>query len=149
MSVRPCVRVSLRKSAITFEQLNGLARNFQDPLNSLKVIFVRVARTRRSAESGRDPKKAGFRQIYLLRGFWGREALSHLIKIGTTRRAKCWERNFDFLPTAGENRAGRQGWLGGGPKLWNFNILYKKGPSIYQVPVPGGPEIVLEFQHFL
>ena len=132
MSVRPCVRPSvrpsLRKSAVTFEPLDGSARNFQGPLNSSQLIFGQVTRTPGPAGSGRDPEKAGFRQIYLLRGFWGRGVVLHLFGIGTTRRTKHCERNFDFWPRAGENGAGRRGWRGGQPKFWNFNIFYKRDP---------------------
>ena len=122
------VRLSLRKSAVTFEPLDGSARNFQGPLNSSQLIFGRVTRTPGPAGSGPDPEKAGFRQIYLLRGFWGRGVVSHLFGIGTTRQTKRWERNFDFWPTAGENGAGRRGWPGGRQKFWNFNIFYKRDP---------------------
>ena len=123
--VRPSVRPSLRKSAVTFDPLDGSARNFQGPLNSSQVIFGRVTRT--PGPSG-SCGFAGFRQIYLLRGFWGRGVVSHLFGIRTTRQTKRWERNFDFWPTAGENGAGRRGWPGGRPKFWNFNIFYKRDP---------------------
>ena len=47
MSVRLCVcvsvRVSPRKSAATFEPMDGSAQTFQGPLNSLQVIFGRVS----------------------------------------------------------------------------------------------------------
>ena len=122
------VHLSLQKSAVTFEPLDGSAQNFQGPLNSSQLIFGRVTRTPRSAGSGPDPEKARFRQIYLLQGFWGRGVVSHLFGIGTTRQTKRWERNFDFWPTAGENGAGRRGWPGGRQKFWNFNIFYKRDP---------------------
>ena len=129
-SVRLCVYVSLRKSAVTFKPLYGLAQNFQGPLNSLQVIFGRVTRTPGPAGSGPDPEKAGFRQIYLLRGFWGRGVVSHLFGIGTTRQTKCWERNFEFWPTAG-----RRDWPGCRPKFWNFNISYKRDPPLNRAPI--------------
>ena len=139
MSVCPCVRASvrpsLRKSVVTFDPLDGSAQNFQGPLNSSQLIFGRVTRTPGPAGSGPgpagsgpDPEKTGFRQIYLLRGFWGRGVVSHLFGIGTTRQTKCWERNFEFWPTAGENGAGRRGWPGGRQKFWKFNIFYKRDP---------------------
>ena len=128
LCIRVSVRPSLRKSAVTFEPLDGSAQNFQGPLNSSQLIFVRVTRIPRPAGSGPDPEKARFRQIYLLRGFWGRGVVSHLFRIGTSRETKCWERNFDFWPTAGENGAGRRGWPGGRQKFWNFNIFYKRDP---------------------
>ena len=61
--------------------------------------------------------------------------MSHLLGIGATRQTKCRERNFDFCPTARENRAGRRGWLGGRPKFLNFNIFYKKPPPCNRAPV--------------
>ena len=132
MSVCPCVCVSvcpsLRKSAVTFEPLDGSAQNFQGALNSSRVIFGRVTWTPGPPGSSPRPGKAGFRQIYLLRGFWGRGVVSHLFGIGTTRQTKRWERNFDFWPTARENGAGKRGWPGGRQKFWNFNIFYKRVP---------------------
>ena len=86
-TIRPCVRPTLQKSAVTFKPLDGLAQKFQCPLNSLQVIFGQVARTLRPAD---------FRQIYLLRGFWSRGVVLHLFEIGTTRQRKYWEENFDF-----------------------------------------------------
>ena len=65
--------------------------------------------------------------------------MSHLLGIGATRQTKCRERNFDFCPTARENRAGRRGWLGGQPKFLNFNIFYKKPPPCNRAP--GGGKI--------
>ena len=128
LCVRASERLSLRKSAVTFEPLDGSAQNFQGPLNSLQLIFGRVARTLRPAGSGPDPEKACFRQIYLLRGFQGRGVVWHLFGIGTTRQTKCWERNFDFWPTAGENGAGRRGCPVVQPKFCNLNIFYKMDP---------------------
>ena len=126
VSVCLCVCPSLRKKAVTFEPLDGSAQK----LYSSQLIFVRVTRTPGPAGSGPDPEKAGFRQIYLLRGFWGRGVVSHLFGIGTTRQTKRWERNFDFWPTARENGAGRQGWPGGRQKFWNFIIFYKWDPCL-------------------
>ena len=130
MSVRPCVRASvcpsLRKSAVTFEPLDRSARNFQGPLNSSQVIFRRVTRTPGPAGSGPDPKKVGFRQIYLLRGFWSRGVVSHLFGIRTTRQTKRCKRNFEFRPTARENGAGRRGWPGADQKF-GFSIFFMKG----------------------
>ena len=114
-SVCPC-----KNSAVTFDSLDGPARNFQGPLNSAQVIFGRVTRTPGPSGSGPDPQKGGFCQIYHLSGFWGRGVMSHLFQIGTTWRTKQrWEQNFDFLPTAQDNGAGRWGWPGGNQ---NFGI---------------------------
>ena len=82
-------------------------------LFSLFFFILSVAQTPGPAGSGPDPEKAGFHQIYLLQGFWGRGVVSHLFRIGTTRHTKHWEQNFDFWYTAGENGAGRRGWPGG------------------------------------
>jgi len=120
---------------ITFDPIVRLCSNFQHQLNSLQVIFKRVTWTPGPTGSGPDPEKAGFHQIYLLRGFWGRGVVSHLFGIGTTRQIKCWERNFDFWPTARENRAGRRGWPGGQQKFWNFNIFYKRDPCLNRAPI--------------
>ena len=49
-TIRPCVRPTLQKSAVTFKPLDGSARNFQGPLNSLQEIFGWVARTPRPAD---------------------------------------------------------------------------------------------------
>ena len=69
--VRPCVSLSPQKSAVTFEPLDRLARNFQGPLTSSLVIFGQVTRTPGPSVSGPDPEKGGFCQIYLLRGGLG------------------------------------------------------------------------------
>ena len=52
------MRLSLRKSAVTFEPLDGSAQNFQGPLYSSQLIFVRVTRTPGPAGSGPDPENA-------------------------------------------------------------------------------------------
>ena len=52
LGVCPSVRLSLRKSAVTFEPLDGTAQNFQGPLNSSQVIFGRVTQTPRPRKSG-------------------------------------------------------------------------------------------------
>ena len=57
--VCPSVCPSPRKSAVTFDPLDGSARNFQGLLNSLQVIFGQVTRTPGPSGSGPDPKKAG------------------------------------------------------------------------------------------
>ena len=49
-----CVYPSLRKSSVTFEPLDRLARNFQGPLNSLQVIFGLVTRTPQPAVSAKS-----------------------------------------------------------------------------------------------
>jgi hypothetical protein len=126
--VCPCVWVSLRKGSITFHSLHGSPRNFQGSLNSSQVIFGQVIWTPRPSGSGPNPEKGGFCQIYLLPGFWGSGVVSYLFGTGRTRRKKCWERNFEFWPTAWENEAGRRGWPWGWPKFWNFNIFYKSDP---------------------
>ena len=59
----------LRKSAITFDPLEGSARNFQGSLTSSQVIFGRVTWTPGPSGSGPDPEKGGFCRIFLLRGF--------------------------------------------------------------------------------
>ena len=101
-------------------------QNFQGPLNSSQLIFVRVTRIPRPAGSGPDPEKARFCQIYLLRGFWGRGVESHLFGIRTTRQTKRWERNFDFWPTAGENGAGSKAGLGA-DKNFGISTFFIKG----------------------
>ena len=113
VSVCLCVCASPRKSALTFEGGDGSARNFQGPPNSSQVIFGRVTRTPGPSGSGPDPEKWGLRQIYLLRGFVAGEVVSYLFGIGRTRLAKCWERNFDFRPSAEINGAGGRGRPGG------------------------------------
>ena len=70
--IRVSIRPSPQKSAVTFDSLDGSARNFQGPFNSLQVIFGRVTRIPGPLGSGPGPEKGGFCQIYLLRGFWGR-----------------------------------------------------------------------------
>ena len=101
VSMCPCVQVIVRpsvtaKSAVTYESLDRPARNFQGPLNSLQVIFGWVIWTPGPSGSGPDPEKGGFCQFYLLLGFWSREVVSYLFRIGTTRQTKCLKRNFDF-----------------------------------------------------
>ena len=97
-----------------------------------------MTRTPGPTGSGPDPEKWDFCQIYLLPGFWGRGVILHLFGIGTTRQTKHRERNFDFWPMAREN--GPEGWAGRGgqPKFWNFNISYKKDPSLNKWPVAFG-----------
>ena len=56
VSVCLCVCPSLRKSAVTFEPLDESAQNFQGPLYSSQLIFVRVTRTPGPAGSGRGPR---------------------------------------------------------------------------------------------
>ena len=123
-SVRPCDRVSvclsLLKSAVSLEPFDWSAPNFQGPLISSHVIFGRVTQTPQPSGSGPDPKKAGFNQIYLLRGFWG--VVFHLFGIGMTRQTKHWKQNYDLWPTARENGAGRRGWPGGRLKNFGFSI---------------------------
>ena len=112
-SVRLSICLSPRKSALTFEGGNGSARNFQGPPNSLQVIFGGVTRTPGPSGSGPDPEKWGLRQIYLLRGFEAGGVVSYLFGIGRTTPTKCWERNFDFRPSAKNNGASGRGLPGG------------------------------------
>ena len=59
--VCPCVqRLSARKSAVTFDSLNGSVQNFQGLLNSSQVIFGQVTRTPGPSVSGPDPRKRRF-----------------------------------------------------------------------------------------
>ena len=55
--------------------------------------------------------------------------MSHLFEIITTRQTICWERNFDFLPMAGENGAGMRGWPGA-TKILEFQHFSLKGAPI-------------------
>jgi hypothetical protein len=128
VSVCPSVRLSPQQGEITFDPMVRSQPNFQGQLKALQVIFGQVTWTPRPSGSGPNPEKGLFRQIYLLPGFRGRGVVSYLFGNGRTRRKKCWERNFDFLPRALENGAGRRGWLGGRPKFWNFNNFYKRDP---------------------
>ena len=101
LCVCPSVCLSLQKSAVTFEPLDGSVWNFQGPLNSPQVIFGRVTWT-----PGPGPRKSGFPpnlspQVVLGQGF-----VLHLYGIETTRRTKSWKRNFEIWPLAGENGAG-------------------------------------------
>ena len=125
-----CLSVHLwpLQSEITFDPIVRLWSNFQGQLNSLQVIFGQVVWIPQPSGSGPGPEKGLFLQIFLLPGFWGRGVVSYLFGNGRTRQTKCWERNFDFWPTAQENGAERQGWPGGRQKFWNFNIFYKRDP---------------------
>ena len=105
-----------------------LCSNFQGHPNSLQVIFGQAVWTPGPSGSGPDPEKWVFCQIYLLPGFWGRGVVLHLFGIGTTRQKKCWERNFDFWPTARENGAGRRGWPGGDQNFGISTFLIKGTP---------------------
>ena len=69
LSIYESVRLSPRKSAVTFEPGNRSAQNFQGRPHSSQVIFGRVNQTPRPTKSGPDPEKWGFHQIYLLPGF--------------------------------------------------------------------------------
>ena len=128
------MRLSLQKSAVTLKPLDGSVQNFQGPYYSLQVIIGQVARTLGLARSGPDPEKAGFCQIYRLRGFWGRGVLLYLFGIGTTRQTKCWEQNFDFWPTAGENGAGRRGRPGSDKNFGILTFFIKGTPAIIGRP---------------
>ena len=70
LCVRVSVRLSQRKSAVTFEPGDGYARNFQGCPHSSQVIFGRVTRTPEYSGPGPDPEKWVLREIYLLLGFW-------------------------------------------------------------------------------
>ena len=109
-----------KKSALTFDSVDGPAQNFQGLLNSLQVIFGWVTRTQEPSGSGLDPQKGGFCQIYLLPGFWGRWVVSHLFRIGTMRQTKLWKLNFDLLPTALENGVRMRAWPWGRSKILGF-----------------------------
>ena len=89
-----------QKSCITFPSLELSSPNFQGHLNSSQVIFGRVIPTTGPSGSGPDPEKWGLRQIYLLRGFEAGGVVSYLFGFGRTTPTKCWERNFDFPPSA-------------------------------------------------
>ena len=128
LSVCLSVRLSPQQGEITFDPMVRSQPNFQGQLKALQVIFGQVTWTPRLLGSGPNPEKGLFRQIYLLPGFWGSGVVSYLYGTGRTRRKKCWERNFEFWPTAWENEAGRRGWPWGWPKFWNFNIFYKRDP---------------------
>jgi len=78
--------------------------------------------------SGSDPKKGGFRQIYLLPGFSSCWVVSYLFGIGMTKATKCWERNFEFGPPARENWGGRCVWAGLRKFFWNFHFFHKRDP---------------------
>ena len=121
------VCLSLRKSDITFDLLDGCEQNFQGPLNSSQVIFGLVTQSPGPSGSGPDPKKGGLCQIYLLWMFWGRWVVSHLFGIRIMRRTKLWEHNFNFGPMAQENGAERRGWLGGQTKFLEFQYFFMKG----------------------
>ena len=54
--------------------------------------------------------------------------MSYLFGIGTTRPTKCWERNFDFFPSAGINWAGRCGWARWRKKFWISEFFHKIHP---------------------
>ena len=51
------VRLSLQKSVVTFDPLDGSARNFQVSLNSSQLIFGRVTRTPRPRGQARTQEK--------------------------------------------------------------------------------------------
>ena len=142
VSVRLCVcasvRLSQRKSAVTFEPADGSARNFQGRPHSSQVIFGRVNQTPRPTGSGPDPEKWGFRQIYLLPGFWSEGVVSYLFGIKTTRRKKRWERNFEFRPMAGENWAERPGRPVRRQKFWNLDFFHKRDPRSFGPWVDSG-----------
>ena len=121
-SVRPSVRVSQQKSSVTFDALDRSAQNFQGPLNSLQVIFGRVIWTLGPLGRGRTQKKGVSEKSISSGGFGAGGVVLHLFGSGTTRQTKCWERNFCFLPIAGENGARRQGWPGGN-KILEFRYF--------------------------
>ena len=60
MSVRLSVCVSLQKSAVTFDSLDGPARNFQGPLNSSQEIFWAGDSDPRALGVRPGPQKRGF-----------------------------------------------------------------------------------------
>jgi len=125
-----CAHLSLRKRSIIFDLSNGLEQNFQGHLNSLQVIFGWVIWTPGPSGLGPNLEKWTLRQIYLLLGFWSSGVGLHLFGIQRTRPKKCWERNFDFLPTAKNNGAGRYGCAGVRPKFSNSGIFYKRDPTL-------------------
>ena len=125
-SVCPSVRPSLQKSAVTFEPLNGPLRNFQAPLYSLQVNFRGVTRTPRPSGSGPDPKKGGFCQIYLLRGFWGRGSCCTFSELGQRGKQNVGSGILIFGPrpvkTGPEGGAGR-----GADKNFGISTFFIEG----------------------
>ena len=103
LSIRPSVRLSIR--------LSDFWAGASDPWPS---------------GSGPDPQKGGFCQIYLLRGFWGKRVKSYLFGNRTMRWTKRCKRNFEFRPTARENRAGRRGWQGANQNFGISIFFYKR-----------------------
>ena len=80
--VRPSVHPSLQKSGVTFDSLDGPARNFQGPLNSAQVIFGRVTWTPGPSGSGPDPQK-GFSAKSISSGGFGAGGSCHtFFKLG-------------------------------------------------------------------
>ena len=125
--VRASVRPSLRKSAVTFEPLDGSARNFQGPLNSSQLIFGRVTRTPGPAGSGPDPEKAGFRQIYLLRGFWGRGSCRTFSESGRRGEQNVGSGILSFGPALGF-QPNFQGRLNSSQVIFG-RVTWTPGPS--------------------
>ena len=60
----------------------------------------------------------------------GQGVKSYLFGKETMRQNTCWERNFDFQPTARESWAKRQGWPGVRQIFLEFQHFSLKGPSL-------------------
>ena len=77
--------------------------------------------------------------------------MSHLFGIGTMRRTKCLERNFDFWPTGRENWAGRRGRRGTVIRKGYFcakmgTIYHKNFDSAkFKLEANASKELILDF----
>ena len=111
------VRLSLRKSAVTFEPLDGSARNFQVPLNSSQLIFGRVTRT---------PKKRVSAKSISSRGFGAGGSCRTFSESGQRGKQNVGSGILSFGPrpekTVPENGAGR-----GANKNFGISTLFIKG----------------------
>ena len=76
-------------------------------------------------------------------GFGSRGVVSHLFGIGTTRRTKLWEQNFEFWPMAQENGTRRRGWPGV-TKILEFRHFFING-----TPLKSGAGCFLFYATFL
>ena len=154
----PCVCVSvclsLQKSAATFEPLDGLAQNFQGPLNSSQLIFGRVTRTPRPAGSGPDPENA---KSISSGGFGAGGSCHTFSESGQRGKQNVGSRILIFGPRP--EKTGPEGWASRGADKnfeistffikgtpakigrWSFsvlcNILIRRTPRA--PPVPQGP----------
>ena len=79
-SVCPCIRASLRKSAITFNLFARAAQNFQGLINSSQVVFGQVIWTPSPKGSALTPK-SGFSAKYISsQGFGSGGRVIHFCK---------------------------------------------------------------------